>query len=468
MDGAVKFNVSANTAQFDAAMRRVGSVAQTTGDRVRSAFSGLGGLLAGGAIVAGLQNILSKMDDISDRAKRFGVSAEEIQRVGNAADIVGTNFDAVARAINRTGVAANKAAREGGSVAEAFARVNLDPAAFAAASLEERIQMIGKAQQSANGDAQKMSDLFEVIGVKASNINFTELLAEMKQVNAASNETVETLAEANDRIEKMQQNATILGANLIKGISDYAEKVGSILGEGSPLWTKISKLALKLTPLASLADMAGFGGKTIKQMEEAEKKQAASDRLQRQGGLLLNNQGQPITAPRFSANTKESREQIAKAAENARRIDAEVARAEAERKSAENASRRIRTEGEEDPTEPVRKASIDVAARLKEIESIYQKEIQSINSSPVSLVEQTQARIRLDAQYLQAKRQAFGQMTTEAAQPEAARQRSDSASSAPASATSAEADKVATETTLQKVASFLEQLNTKLPQPVLV
>lgn len=443
MDGAVKFNVSANTAQFDAAMRRVGSVAQTTGDRVRSAFSGLGGLLAGGAIVAGLQNILSKMDDISDRAKRFGVTAEEIQRVGNAADIVGTNFDSVARAINRTGVAANKAAREGGSVAEAFARVNLDPAAFAAASLEERIQMIGKAQQAANGDAQKMSDLFEVIGVKASNINFTELLAEMKQVNAASNETVETLAEANDRLEKAGQFATVFGANLINGISKAAERFGSLL--------------------------AGAGFKTIEELDQQIARDNASGRLQQKGQLLLGADGKPITDPgAIAPNTRATQDLRSKAAENARRIDAEVARAEAERKSAENARRRIRTEGEEDPSEPVRKASIDVAAKLKEIEGIYQKEIQAINSSPVSLSEQTQARIRLDAQYLQAKRQAFGQMTTEAAQPEAARQRSDSSSRAPTSATAAEADKIATETTLQKVAKFLEELNTKLPQPVLV
>ena len=443
MDGAVKFNVSANTAQFDAAMRRVGSVAQTTGDRVRSAFSGLGGLLAGGAIVAGLQSVLSKMDDISDRAKRFGVSAEEIQRVGNAADIVGTNFDAVARAINRTGVAANKAAREGGSVAEAFARVNLDPAAFAAASLEERIQMIGKAQQSANGDAQKMSDLFEVIGVKAANINFTELLGEMKQVNAASNETVETLAEANDRLERAGQAATVFGANLVNGISKAAERFGSFL--------------------------AGAGFKTIEELDQQIARDNASGRLQQQGQLLLGADGKPITDPGAMApNTRATQDLRTKASENARRIDAEVARAEAERKAAENASRKIRTQSEEDPTEPVRKASIDVAARLKEIEGIYQKEIQAITSSPVSLSEQTQARIRLDAQYLQAKRQAFGQMTTEAAMPEAARQRAEAASRAPSPSAGGEADKIATETTLQKVAKFLEELNTKLPQPVLV
>lgn len=423
-------------------MARVGNVAQTTGDRVRSAFSGLGGLLAGGAIVAGLQGILRKMDDISDRAKRFGVSAEEIQRVGNAADIVGTNFDAVARAINRTGVAANKAAREGGSVAEAFARVNLDPAAFAAASLEERIQMIGKAQQSANGDAQKMSDLFEVIGVKAANINFTELLSEMKQVNAASNETVETLAEANDRLEKASQLATVFGANLVNGIAKAAERFGSFLG--------------------------GQGFKTIEELEKQVARDNATTRLQQKKQLLLDSSGVPISDPgALAPNTPASQERRKQAQENSRRIEAEIARMEAETKAKQNAIRQIRTQNEEDLTESRQGNSVNRAARLRNIEAIYQREINAISASSATLPEQTQARIRLDAQYVQAKRQAFGQMTTEAAAPESSRQRAQAERRESPSATPADGDKLATETTLQKVASFLEQLNTKLPQPVL-
>lgn len=232
MDGAVKFNVSANTAQFDSAMGRVGNSAKTAGDKVRAAFSGLGGMLAGGAIIAGMSNILRKMDDISDRARRLGMSAVEIQKIGNAAELVGTNVETVARAMNRAGVAANKAAREGGALAEAFARVNIDPAKFAAADLEERIKMVAKAQQAASGDAQKMANLFEAIGVKAAGIDFTALAEEMGNVSAASNETVEALARANDELDKAKQNATIFGANLLKGISDAAEIFGNAFGGG--------------------------------------------------------------------------------------------------------------------------------------------------------------------------------------------------------------------------------------------
>jgi hypothetical protein len=260
MDGGIKFDVSANTAKFDADMARVGNVATSTSDKVRQAFSGIGGLLAGGAVVGAMTGLLKRMDDISDGARRIGISAEEFQKIGNAAELVGTNVETVNKAMLRAGVSANKAAREGGDMAEAFARASLDPAKFAAAGLEERIKMVAEAQRAANGDAREMSELFEAIGVKAAGIDFSALAAEMVNVNAASNETVEALARANDELDKAKQNATIFGASLLKAlVTDPAERLGSFLG--------------------------GAGFKTIKELEEIELRAQAIAQLTSEGLL---------------------------------------------------------------------------------------------------------------------------------------------------------------------------------------
>ena len=260
MDGGIKFDVSADTAKFDADMARVGNVATRASDKVKQAFSGLGGLLAGGAIIGAMTGLLKKMDDISDGARRIGISAEEFQKIGNAADLVGTSVEAVNRAMIRTGVAANKAAREGGDMAEAFARASLDPAKFAAAGLEERIKMVAEAQRAANGDAKQMSELFEAIGVKAAGIDFSALAIEMGNVNAASNQTVEALARANDELDKAKQKATIFGASLLKTlVNDPAERVGSLLG--------------------------GAGFKTIRELEEIEARANAINQLTREGAF---------------------------------------------------------------------------------------------------------------------------------------------------------------------------------------
>ena len=260
MDSSIKFNVSANTAQFQSGMRQVDTVAKSTAAGIKQAFSGVGSMLAGGAVVGALSGLLKKMDDISDGARRIGISAEEFQKIGNAADLVGTSVEAVNRAMIRAGVAANKAAREGGDMAEAFARASLDPAKFAAAGLEERIKMVAEAQRAANGDARQMSELFEAIGVKAAGIDFSALAQEMANVNAASSETVEALAKANDQLDKLKQSATILSATLLKAlVIDPAERLGSFLG--------------------------GAGLKTIRELEEIEARAGAISQLTREGAF---------------------------------------------------------------------------------------------------------------------------------------------------------------------------------------
>jgi hypothetical protein len=105
-----------------------------------------------------------------------------------------------------------------------------------------------------------MSELFEAIGVKAAGIDFSALAEEMGNVNAASSETVEALARANDELDKAKQSATIFGATLLKAlVIDPAERLGSFLG--------------------------GAGFKTIKELEEIELRAQAIAQLTREGLL---------------------------------------------------------------------------------------------------------------------------------------------------------------------------------------
>ncbi len=266
-------------------MRQVDATAKSTAAGIKQAFSGVGSLLAGGAVVGAMTGLLKKMDDISDGARRIGISAEEFQKIGNAAALVGTSVETVNKAMIRAGVAANKAAREGGDMAEAFARASLDPAKFAAAGLEERIKMVAEAQRAANGDARQMSELFEAIGVKAAGIDFSALADEMANVNAASSDTVEALARANDELDKAKQNATIFGASLLKAFSDVSERVGSILAQGDGLYKLINAIAAltkgNFMPLAEVMATS----RTIKEMEEIELRAQAIAQLTSEGLL---------------------------------------------------------------------------------------------------------------------------------------------------------------------------------------
>jgi hypothetical protein len=285
VDSSIRFNVSADTAQFQSGMRQVDATAKSTAAGIKQAFSGVGSLLAGGAVVGAMTGLLRKMDDISDGARRIGISAEEFQKIGNAAALVGTSVETVNKAMIRAGVAANKAAREGGDMAEAFARANLDPAKFAAAGLEERIKMVAEAQRAANGDARQMSELFEAIGVKAAGIDFSALAEEMGNVNAASSETVEALAKANDELDKAKQNATIFGATLLKAlVIDPAERFGSFLGgAGFKTIRELEEIELRAQAIAQLTNEGLLGG------NDAENARLIAERMEQIQNKLKGN-----------------------------------------------------------------------------------------------------------------------------------------------------------------------------------
>jgi predicted RND superfamily exporter protein len=91
MDGGIKFDVSADTAKFDADMARVGNVATRASDKVKQAFSGLGGLLAGGAIVAGLKSLMNDFD--AERTEQILAKTRDInQQMSISEDILNSSL----------------------------------------------------------------------------------------------------------------------------------------------------------------------------------------------------------------------------------------------------------------------------------------------------------------------------------------------------------------------------------------
>lgn len=250
-DGEILFKAGMDTAGFESGSRRIKQSADATADSVKSAFASIGNIIAGGAFANGLENLLSKMDRVQTIAKQFGTSAEAVQRIGGAADQVGTSLENVESAMRKAGVAASKAANDG---SEAWKNIGIDAAAFAAGDLEARVKMVGAAMEAIGGDQRKMAELFDVIGTKAAGINFAELVIEMQNVNVASNELVKQLADANDELDKMKNNATVFGANLLKAlVIDPAERIGSILsGQGPATNAEADQMALRERARANL------------------------------------------------------------------------------------------------------------------------------------------------------------------------------------------------------------------------
>jgi hypothetical protein len=112
------------------------------------------------------------------------------------------------------------------------------------------------------------------------------------------------------------------------------------------------------------------------------------------------------------------------------------------------------------------------AEQMSRVRRVYAEQIAAINAMNVSASEQTKRRIQLDAQFLEAMNVAQkGQLPPEKQMNQAATGEKDrEAMKQPAEKPLADAgtDRGATESTLEKAVRYLEELNTKLPAPVLV
>jgi hypothetical protein len=263
VDSSIKFNVSANTAQFQSGMRQVDTVAKGTAAGIKSAFAGVGSMLVGGAIVSGLKSLMNDFDRVGKLASRFNTSAESIQRVSVAAQVAGTDVEAVANAMTKAGIAASKAVESGGQMADLFQRAGISARDFAAANVDEKLLMIAEAYRAAGTDASKTNAIIEIMGSRAgANLiplisNLEALKAEMQGVSVASDDVVRKIEAANDRLTRLSNNMKVGFASVIGFITDTSERLGNAL--------------------------AGGAGHTIKELEEVEARYAAIAQLSNEG-----------------------------------------------------------------------------------------------------------------------------------------------------------------------------------------
>jgi hypothetical protein len=291
VDSSIKFNVSANTAQFQSGMRQVDTVAKSTAAGIKQAFSGVGSMLVGGAALAGLKSLMNDFDRVGKLASRFGTNAESIQRVSVAANIAGTSIEQVANAMTKAGVAASQAAEKGGTMAETFKRAGIDAQAFANAQLDQKLIMVSQAFSAAGDNANKTNAIIELLGTRAgANLiplisNTAALRAEMEGVSVASDDVIRKIEAANDRLTRAGNTSKVFFAQILGAGLDSAEKLGTSLTEPeTKLKSIISLFGGPAQALRGLYESLQTG-KTIKEMEEIEARANAINQLTREGAF---------------------------------------------------------------------------------------------------------------------------------------------------------------------------------------
>ena len=218
--------------------------AQQWGSDIKSTIAGAFAL---GSVTSFVSGFVTEMARVKDLADRLGESSDTIQRVGNAAKLAGSDLEFIIKNLSKMSGAAAKSADE-------FAAVGISADAFVNAGTEDKLLMLAKAYDEANGSQQKMSDLMGILGPKGQDMlillsqGAAALNEQMSQFPTVSEEVVNSMARVDDAIEEFHQKTYVV----FDGVLQKLATVGATM------------LAVK----RMFTDGGSFGGNMQKIFEE--------------------------------------------------------------------------------------------------------------------------------------------------------------------------------------------------------
>jgi hypothetical protein len=200
-----------------------------------------GSILAGAftfdKIISGFSSAIEKGDQFQDLANRFGITAESLQEIGNAASLSGGSVEDVASAMNKLARNAGEAIGGNTKLEETFARINVSFQDLQTLSPQDLFYKLSQAISSgaipANEQLAVASDLAgKSVGSLMETLRMgPEAIQSLGQsMGVMSNETVSSLSELSDQIKIFQTNMTMAFGTVasllnpfIKGLQDALE-----------------------------------------------------------------------------------------------------------------------------------------------------------------------------------------------------------------------------------------------------
>ena len=193
--------------------------------------STVGGLMKGAfafAGIAGVKGLLGDMDRIQKLAKRFGLSAEVIQRMGFAAEQGGSSIEIMAKGMAQ----ANRAAIEAGAGLKTYQRsfedLNIDFREFAKLDQEQQFMVLADAVKNATQKNKAMAASQTILG--RAGLEMLPLLQQGAEGYKEITEGLKTFSDAQvDAAAAANDAANKLITNLKVGFVDFFSFIGKMV-----------------------------------------------------------------------------------------------------------------------------------------------------------------------------------------------------------------------------------------------
>ncbi len=224
----ISLSADVDTSGAAAGMASIENQVKKTANSIGSYLSGA---FSAGAILAEIDKITAAAETIHREAARFGIDAEQLQVVTNAAKQLGLDIGTVARSMNLLEINAQKALDPTTKQALAMEHLGISAKAFAALNPEQQFFALADAYKNSAQDGQAYADVAELIGRR--NTEMVPLLAKGSQAiidqgkafNVMSNEEIESLHAL--KVEEEKTFAALDGL-LARGIVSWSRYFSSV------------------------------------------------------------------------------------------------------------------------------------------------------------------------------------------------------------------------------------------------
>lgn len=216
---------------------------------LRGALGVLGGAFAGAFSVAGLvgltRSVANGLDKLNDLADTTGDTVENLSALEDVALRTGTSMDTASDAVIKLNKALDDARKDKGSAAgQAIRNLGLEVDALLKLSPVERLQAVGRALNSFDGENKLFYNL-TLLGKGAR-----ELAPLLKDIGEAGKLVPTVTAQAAQEAEKFNKELSALGKNatdagrailgpLITGLNDVIGRFREGTKEGGSFWTSV-------------------------------------------------------------------------------------------------------------------------------------------------------------------------------------------------------------------------------------
>jgi hypothetical protein len=232
---------------FETGMKRAQSLAKGVGRDISSTLAGIFAVDKLAQFGMEAVNTAGKLQDLSTQ---LGVSAKFLQEMKFAADMGGSSLDDVSAALQKITIARGKALGGDQGLLDAFARFGITAQEIKSAKIEDIFLKIGKAFEGDANPQNLLAPFRELAGKGAGALipamadGLSDAADQAQRLGMVmSDQVIESLDEANDRIEILQKTAVAGTGTLIsKGLvplMNFFDKLGAAISTFEQRWLSV-------------------------------------------------------------------------------------------------------------------------------------------------------------------------------------------------------------------------------------